>query len=120
MNLRNNRKQIFISSWWILEAYILYYYFMSFGLGIIVITLLLTCMSCLLLSKSYIIRAVSYLILSIYSIFFILGFFVLYLFTINIEHQIWHYISIIMMMGANVCISFRGFWISWKKCLPLP
>lgn len=120
MNLQDNRKQIFISLWWILEACILYYYFMSFGLGTIIITLLLICISCLLLSKSYKIRAVSYLILSIYSIFFILGMSVLYLFTMNIEHQVWYYISIIMMTGVNVLISFRGFWISWKKCLPLP
>lgn len=120
MNFQNDRNQIFISLWWILEACIIYYYFVSFGLGIIIITLLLICISCLLLSKSYKIRAILYLILSIYSIFFILGMCVLYLFTMNIEYQVWHYIPIIMMMGVNVWISFRGFWISWKKCLPLP
>ncbi len=120
MNLLNDKKQIFFSSWWILEACVLYYYFMSFGLGIIILTLLLICISCLLLLKSYKVRAILYLILSLYSIFFILGMSVLYLFTMNIEHQVEYYIPIIMMIGVNVWISFRGFWISWKKSLPLP
>lgn len=120
MNLLNDRKQIFLSLWWILEACVLYYYFMSFGLGIIILTSLLICISCLLLLKSYKVRAVLYLILSLYSIFFILGMYVLYLFTMNIGHQVEYYIPIIMIMSINVWISFRGFWISWKKSLPLP
>ena len=74
MNLKDSRKRIFISLWWILEACMLYYCFMSLGVGIVIVTLFLIFVSCLLLLfRSCRIRAVLYLLLSIYSIFSVLG-----------------------------------------------
>lgn len=120
MNLRNNMKQIFLSLWWLLEACALYYYFVSLGIGITIVTLSLIFISCLLLLfRSYRIRAVLYLMLSIYSIFSLLGICILYLFSMRIEQYVWYYVCLIAILIVNIWISFGGFWNNWKKCLPL-
>lgn len=119
MNLITNKKQIFVSVWWLLEAYALYYFY-SFGVGGTLISLLLVLISCLLLLfRSYKIRAFSYLFLSVYSIIFLLGMFVLYLFSMRVEQHVGLYIFIFIIVIVNILISFRGFWYNWKKCLSL-
>lgn len=120
MNFKHHKKQILLSSWWLLEACALYYYFASFGLGVIIISLSLIFISCLLLLfRSYKIRAFSYLLLSIYSVGFLLGMCILYLFSMRIEQHIGLHIFICIIIVANIWISFREFWNNWKKCLPL-
>lgn len=120
MNLKDGRKRIFISLWWILEACMLYYCFMSLGVGIVIVTLFLIFVSCLLLLlRSCRIRAVLYLLLSIYSIFSVLGVCILYLFSTRVEQNIWYYIPILFILSINIWISFGGFWNNWKKSLPL-
>mgnify|MGYP007006782726 CR=1 FL=1 len=120
MNLKDSRKRIFISLWCILEACMLYYCFMSLGVGIVIVTLFLIFVSCLLLLfRSCRIRAVLYLLLSIYSIFSVLGVCILYLFSTRVEQNIWYYIPILFILSINIWISFGGFWNNWKKSLPL-
>ena len=101
MRFKNNGKEIFFSVWWIVEAYALYYYFMSFGIGIIIVTLLLILISCLLLLfQSYKIRAILYLLLSIFSIFSVLGMYILYLLSTRVElNVVWHYIFVLIIMA---------------------
>lgn len=120
MNLKNNRKQIFLSLWWFLEACVFYYYFISLGVGAIIVTLLLIFVSCLLLLfQSCRIRAILYLLLSIYSIFSVLGMYILYLFSTRVEQNVWYYIPILATLVVNIWISFGGFWNNWKRSLPL-
>lgn len=121
MNLKSNKKQIFISLWWLLEAYVLYYYWGTYELGIKIVSLLLIIVSCLLfLFQSYRIQAALYLFLSIYSILFLLGMYVLYWFSSGTEQHVWYYFFILLTISVNLFMSFRGFWNNWKKCLPLP
>ena len=120
MNLKNHRRQVLISLWWLLEACILYYYFASLGVGIVIITLLLIFFSCmLLLFKSYKIRVFIYLLLSVYSIFSLLGMCLLYLFSVRVEQYVWRYIAMFIIVGVNIAISFSGFWYNWKRSVPL-
>ena len=51
MNLITNKKQIFVSVWWFLEAYALYYFY-SFEVGGTFISLLLVLILCLLLNMN--------------------------------------------------------------------
>ena len=51
MNLITNKKQIFVSVWWLLEAYALYYFY-SFEVGGTFISLLLVLILCLLLNMN--------------------------------------------------------------------
>lgn len=120
MNLKNHRRQVLISLWWLLEACILYYYFASLGVGIVIITLLLIFFSCmLLLFKSYKIRVFIYLLLSVYSIFSLLGMCLLYLFSVRVEQYVWRYIAMFIIVVVNIAISFSGFWYNWKRSVPL-
>lgn len=120
MNLKNYRRRVLLPLWWFLEACIFYYFFVSLGVSIIIITLLLIFLSCmLLLFRSHRIRAFVYLLLSVYSIFFLLGMCILYLFSVRVEQYVWRYIAIFIIVVANIAISFGGFWSNWKRCLPL-
>lgn len=120
MNLKNFRKPMFLSLWWFLEACALYYCLASLGVGIIIVAIILIFASCLLpLLQSYRIKAIIYLLLSVYSICFLLGIYTSYLFSMRIEQYTWHYISFFAIAVINIWISFRGFWYNWKKCLPL-
>lgn len=120
MNLKKFRKPMFLSLWWFLEACALYYCLASLGVGIIIVAIILIFASCLLpLLQSYRIKAIIYLLLSVYSICFLLGIYTSYLFSMRIEQYTWHYISIFAIAVINIWISFRGFWYNWKKCLPL-
>lgn len=118
MNLKSNRKQILLSVWWFLEACIFYSCFASLGVSITIVTLLLICLSCILfVSKTHRVRAIVYLLLSIYSIVSLFGICILYLFSVRYEQYILRYIAIFVIAIVNVSISFKGFWHNWKKSL---
>lgn len=120
MNLKSNRKQIIFSLWWFLEACIFYYCFASLGVSITIIALLLTSLSCILfVVKSHKVRAIVYLLLSLYSILSLLGACILYFFSARYEQYILRYIAIFVVTITNVLISFRGFWHNWKRSLLL-
>lgn len=118
MNLKSNRKQICLSVWWFLEACIFYYCFASLGVSITIIALLLISLSCILfVVKSHRVRAIAYLLLSLYSIFSLFGACILYFFSMIYEQYILRHIAIFVIAITNVLISFRGFWHNWKRSL---
>lgn len=120
MSINNSKKRFFYSLWWLLQAFVLYYYWTIFGVGIFIVAIILTLISCLLfIFQSYKIRAILYLLLSIYSICSLVGVSIIFLFSVRLEQCIWYYTSYFTILVANICLSWRGFWKNWKKCIPL-
>lgn len=118
MNLKSNRKQLIFSLWWFLEACIFYYYFASLAVSITIIALLLISLSCILfVAKSHRVRAIVYLLLSLYSIFSLFGACILYFFSMRYEQYILRHIAKFVIAITNVLISFKGFWHNWERSL---